>query len=327
MCVLALCGRVRRAGLPGALWCASTFSFGRFVFLLCSAPSGLGLPPSLPLPLPFLVALALCFGCFSRPPAAWLFVRSRLVCVSRLAVGCFVVVPPPPSLFVSRGFWRSCLVPWWCFFFFFFFFLFSPFFPFAPPLSPAFSGFRPRVPWASALCVVCFVGLLPPGSPCACPSFVLSAWLVVAPRRLQPPPPSLLSRGFRRCRSALWCAVEAARGRPGVGVFVGVLEGYPGVGLSSRREYGRSPRGVAGVRLPLGGTVWWQNIGWALGSGTTCIGPCTACPPVSSGGAVWPRVSGVGAPGRCGGGCLVARVQALECPRVLCRTCSGGSPV
>ena len=73
-----------------------TVSFGRFVFLLCLAPSGLGLPPSFSLPLPFLVALALCFGCFPRPPAAWLFVRSRLVCVSRLAVGCSLVVSPPP---------------------------------------------------------------------------------------------------------------------------------------------------------------------------------------------------------------------------------------
>ena len=200
--VRALLGRVGRAGLPGAFWCASTFSFGRFVFLLCLAPSGLGLPPSLSLPLPFLVALALCFGSFSRPPAAWLLVRSRLVCVSCLAVGCSLVVSPPTSsLFVSRCFRRSCVVPWCCCFFFFFLFL-----PCAPPLSPAFSCFRPRRPWASALCVFCSVGLPPLGSPCVCPSFVLSAWLVVAPRRLLPPPPPFLSRGFRRCRSVL-CAV------------------------------------------------------------------------------------------------------------------------
>ena len=131
---LALAGRP-----PGRVLVRLTFSFGRFVFLLCLAPSGLGLPPSLSLLLPFPV------GCFSRPPAAWLSVRSRLVCVSRLAVGCsLVVAPPPPSPLVSRGFRCSCLVPW-CFFFSFFFFLC------APPLSPAFSGFRPRVPWASAL--------------------------------------------------------------------------------------------------------------------------------------------------------------------------------
>ena len=269
-----------RAGRPpGRVVVRLTFSFGRFVFLLCLAPSGLGLPPSLSLPLPFLVALALCFGCFSRSPAAWLFVRSRLVCVPRwLLFGGF---SPPPSLFVSRGFRRPFA---WCFgvvvFFFFlllppcappvsgflwfpapvalglgavrcflcwpsasrlsvrlslfrafrlagrcsppplfvsrfsslllgalvllFCFFFFSFFPCAPPLSPAFSGFRPRVPWASALCVVCFVGLPPLGSPCACPSFVLSAWLVVAP-----PPPPFFSRGSRRCRSVL-CAVCCA---------------------------------------------------------------------------------------------------------------------
>ena len=165
-----------------------TFSFGRLVFLLCLAPSGLGLPPSLSPPLPFLVALALCFGCFSRPPAAWLFERSRLVCVSRLAVGCSLVVSPPPFLCLA-----VFVAPAWCLGVLFFFFFF-PFFPCAPPLSPAFSGFRPRVPWASALCVVCFVGLPPLGSPCTCPSFVLSAWLVVAPRWLLTPPPFFFSR-------------------------------------------------------------------------------------------------------------------------------------
>ena len=82
---------------------------------------------------------------------------------------------------------------------FFFFFC-------APPLSSAFSGFWPRVPGASALCVVCFVGLLLLGSPCALASFVLSAWTLAAPWWLLPPPPPFVSRGFRHCRSVL-CAV------------------------------------------------------------------------------------------------------------------------
>ena len=45
-CVLVcdLLGRVGRADLPGAFWCASPFSCGRFVLPLCSAPSGLGSP-------------------------------------------------------------------------------------------------------------------------------------------------------------------------------------------------------------------------------------------------------------------------------------------
>ena len=101
-----------RAGRPpGRVVVRLAFSFGRFVFLLCLAPSGLGLPPSLLLPLPFLVALALCFGYYSRPPAAWLFLRSRLVCVSRSAVGCSLVVSPPSppllclAVFVAPVLW------------------------------------------------------------------------------------------------------------------------------------------------------------------------------------------------------------------------------
>ena len=172
-----------RAGRPpGRVLVRLTYSFGRFVFLLCLAPSGLGLPPSLALLMPFLV------GCFSRPPAAWLSVRSRLVCVSRLAVGCsLVVAPPPPSPFVSRGFRRSCLVPW-CFFFLLLL---------LPLCAPVVSGFL-WFPAPGALglgaCVVCFVGLPLLGSPCACPSFVLSAWLLAAPAWLLPPPPPCVSR-------------------------------------------------------------------------------------------------------------------------------------
>ena len=141
---------------------------------------------------------------FFGPSAAWLSVRSRLVCVSRLAVGCsLVVAPPPPSPLVSRGFRRSCLVPW-CFLFFFL--------PLLLPLcAPVVSGLL-WFPAPGALglgaCVVCLVGLPPLGSPCACPCFVLSAWLLGAPWWLLPPPtpPPFVSRGFRRCRPVL-CAV------------------------------------------------------------------------------------------------------------------------
>ena len=62
-----------------------------------------------------------------------------------------------------------------------------------PPLSLAFFGFRPRVPWSLALCVVCFVGLALLGSPCLLASFVLPAWPLAALCWLPPPPPPFLS--------------------------------------------------------------------------------------------------------------------------------------
>ena len=54
-----------------------------------------------------------------------------------------------------------------------FFFRFSVVVSLAPPLLLAFFGFRPRVPWALALCVVCFVGLALLRSPPGLASLVL----------------------------------------------------------------------------------------------------------------------------------------------------------
>ena len=71
-------------------------------------------------------------------------------CVPWLAAGC---CPPPPLLCLA-----AFVVFAWCLFFFSFFFLSSC----APLLSPAFSGFRPRMQWALALCFVCFS--LPPAA-------------------------------------------------------------------------------------------------------------------------------------------------------------------
>ena len=109
--------------------------------------------------------------------------------------------PRPLPFCVSR--FSSLLLGALVFLFYFLFFLC------APPLSLAFSGFRPRVPCTSALCVVCFGGLPLLGSLCALASFVLSAWPLAAPWWLLPPPPPSVSRGFRRCRSVL-CAVCCA---------------------------------------------------------------------------------------------------------------------
>ena len=183
-----------------------TFSFGRLVFVLCLAPSRLGLPPSLPLPLPFLVALALCFGCFSRPPAAWLFVRSRLVCVSRLAVGCSLVVSPPPLSFLCLAVF---VAPAWClgvvffffflFFFSFFFFLFSSFpsSPVRPLCAPGVSRFLwcpgPRRFALFALLAFC-LSALRALVPLSC--FPPGWWLLPGGCCPPPPPPPLFVSRF-----------------------------------------------------------------------------------------------------------------------------------
>ena len=86
--------------------------------------------------------------------------------VSRLTVGCSLVVAAPPPLPLGAPF--------------FFFFALC-----APVLSGS-SGFRPRVPW-----VVCFVGLPLLGAPCVLASFVPPVWPLAAPRWLPPRPPLL----------------------------------------------------------------------------------------------------------------------------------------
>ena len=183
MRVLALCGRVRRAGLPGALWCASPFPLAALSFWFAWPPPGWDCPPLSCCPcrssLPWRRALVVFLGLLLPASSC---ARALFVSPAWPLAALWWFLPPPPP-FLCLGVF---VAPAWCLGVFFFF---LPFFSCAPPLSPAFSGFRPRVPWALALCVVCFVGLLPLGSPCACPSFVLSAWLVLAPRRLRPPPP------------------------------------------------------------------------------------------------------------------------------------------
>ena len=223
MRVLALCGRVGRAGLLGALWCASPFPLAALSFCFAWPPPACG---GLPLPrcccrssLPCAPLVFFFFFFFSSPLRApvvsgflrfpaqgapglgavfWLFfLASR--CLALRALSPRLCLPLrrwlhsagscPPPLCVSRLFVApaGCLGVFFLFFFFFFFLR-------APLLSPACSGLRPRVPWASALCVVCFVGLPLLGSRCAFPSFVLFAWPLAAPWWLLPPPPLCVSR-------------------------------------------------------------------------------------------------------------------------------------
>ena len=112
-----------------------------------------GLPGAFWCASPFPLA-ALSF-CFARPPPGWACPR----------LGPLFALPFP-----------SC-----------FFFPFSVVVFLAPPLSPAVSGFRPREPWAWALCVVCFVGLALLGSPCALVSLVSPGRWLLSGGGLPPP--------------------------------------------------------------------------------------------------------------------------------------------
>ena len=114
-----------RAGRPpGRVLVRLTFSFGRFVFPLCLAPSGLGLPPSLSLLLPLLVALALCFGFFFL----FFFAAPRCLALRALAPGLCLLLGrwllvggcshAPLPFCVPR--FLSLLLGAWVFFFFFF---------------------------------------------------------------------------------------------------------------------------------------------------------------------------------------------------------------
>ena len=181
-----------RAGRPpGRVLVRLTLSFGRFVFLLCLAPCGLGLPLSLSLLLPFLV------GCFSRPPAAWLALRLCLPLGRWLLFG--GCSPAPPHLCVWR--FSSLLLVAFVFFF-------------SPPSS---SSVRPRCLRLSLVsgpgcpgprrlrCLFCW----PSASRLSVRLSLFRAFrLAVGCSRVvaATPPPPLVLRGFRSCRSVL-CAV------------------------------------------------------------------------------------------------------------------------
>ena len=109
--VLVRPGRVRRAGLPGAFCCASSFHLVALSFCCARIPPGSGCP---------------------------LF-------------GPLFALPPP---------------------------VFFSVFAFCASLSLAFFGFRPRVPWVLALCVVSSVGLPLLGSPCALAAFLSPAFVL-----------------------------------------------------------------------------------------------------------------------------------------------------
>ena len=121
--VRALLGRVGRAGLPGAFWCASPFPLAALSFCFAWPPPGWGCP--------FL------FRCCCRSSLV-VFLGlplpcSPLVWLSRFAVGCSLVVapPPPPPLCLAGFVAPACGLG---VFFFFLLLLLSP-------CAPVVSGF------------------------------------------------------------------------------------------------------------------------------------------------------------------------------------------
>ena len=123
-------------------------------------------------------ALALCFAFLFLPPLA-LRALSLFFSPAWPLAAPWCLVPPPPLPLCLAGFVAAAPGPP-------FFFVLR-----APPLSLAFCGFRPRVPWALALCFVCFVSLRLLGSPCALAFFLCLLWSLVGPWWLLPPPPPL----------------------------------------------------------------------------------------------------------------------------------------
>ena len=234
--VLALSGRVGRAGLPGAFWCASPFPFAALAFCFAWPPPGWACPrlgrfffplPSSARPLCLLLSLVSGPGC----PGPWrcvLFVllASRFSALHALSLllccppGCWLLpggCSPPPPLCVSRFFLpplRSL---------YFFFLVHAPvvsrhlWFP-----APAALGL------GAVLCV-----FFPPASRLSVRSrFFFPAWPLAASWCLVPPPPPpfhLCLAGFVAaarcpppffflpcvCPHCLWLSLVSGPGCPG----------------------------------------------------------------------------------------------------------------
>ena len=230
MRVLALGGLVGRAGLPGALWCASPFPLAALSFCFAWPPPGWGCPPLSRCPcrssLPWRCALVVFLG---LPLPGSSCARASFVSPALPLAALWWFLPPPLPFCVSR--FSSLLLV--ALVFFFLFSSPSSLVPLRFLRLSLVSG--PRVPWASALCVVCFVGLPLLGSPRACPSFVLSAWLLAAPWwLLPPPPPPLFVSRFSSLPLGAVCRVLCCAVRPWVRCCAALLRVVSsGVVLSS----------------------------------------------------------------------------------------------
>ena len=228
LCACACSSWPGRAGRPPwRVLVRLTCSFGCFIFLLCLAPSGLGLPlswsfvcPPVPIflfsffvspllsslrPLCLLLSLVSSPGC----PGTWrcvLFVllASRFLALPVLsllwcclAVGCSLAVAPPPPLLCLAVIASAQSLA---------FFLFS-----LPLGAPLVSGFL----WFPALgalglgAVFCLFWGPPAARLSVRTRLVCVSRLAVGSSLVVAAPPPFVSRGFTRCRSVL-CAVCCA---------------------------------------------------------------------------------------------------------------------
>ena len=199
--VRALLGRVGRAGLPGAFWCASPFPLAALSFCFAWPPPGSGCPPLSCCPcrssLPWRCALVLFLG---LPLPGSSCARASLVTPAWPLAALWWFLPPPPPFLCLAVF----VAPAWCLGVVFFFFFF-------PPLcAPVVSGFPLfPAPGALGLGAVRFLLCWPSASRLSVRLSLFRAFRLAGGCSLSvasPPPPPFLCRGFRRCRSVL-CAV------------------------------------------------------------------------------------------------------------------------
>ena len=202
--VLALCGRVGRAGLPGTLWCASPFPLAALSFCFAWPPPGWGCPPLSGCPcrssLPWRRALVVFLG---LPLPASSCARASFVSPAWPLAALWWFLPPPPP-FLCLGVF---VAPAWCLGVVFFFFFFLPLLLLCAPVVSGFLWFP--APGALGLgavrCLLCW----PSASRLSVRLSLFRAFRLAgacSPSVAAPPPPFCLAVFVAAARCCLPCA-------------------------------------------------------------------------------------------------------------------------